>query len=477
MHAVLIPERVRRLFAWRGIRRASALFLVAYLTLGVLANATGHGPSTQSVLYSDFLRLASGGGVETVLFEGQKIVFWSPAHSAGEASGEEGAASSQAAPDRIRYETTALPGHDPVPLLLAHGVRFGGAAPSVGGALRRAAGGLVSTLLPFAPTLWLLHLAINGRGGSPSKKRAVGRAAGSDTTFAQLAGVDAAVRELEECVRCLREPERFAALGARLPSGVLLHGPPGTGKTLLARAVAGEAGVPFFVASASEFVELYVGRGAQRVRELFARAKESAPCVVFIDELDAVGQRRGLGQHEEREQTLDQLLTELDGFEARPGVLLLAATNRAASLDPALLRPGRLSRKIAVALPDEAGRAAILAVHLRRTPLAAGAAGARLCAAIARVTPGMSGAELMNVVNEAAFVAVRAGRDAVGLPELLEAVRRTRHGVQAGGASPMQRLGAKLAHGLQRIAGQAEAQPPHQPRALTGGGGGPSEDR
>ncbi|KAK2079878.1 hypothetical protein QBZ16_002273 [Prototheca wickerhamii] len=416
-------ERVRRLFAWRGLRRASALFLVAYLTLGVLANATGHGPSTQSVLYSDFLRLASGGGVETVLFEGQKI----------------------AAPDRIRYETTALPGHDPVPLLLAHGVRFGGAAPSVGGALRRAAGGLVSTLLPFAPTLW--------------------------------PGVDAAVRELEECVRCLREPERFAALGARLPSGVLLHGPPGTGKTLLARAVAGEAGVPFFVASASEFVELYVGRGAQRVRELFARAKESAPCVVFIDELDAVGQRRGLGQHEEREQTLDQLLTELDGFEARPGVLLLAATNRAASLDPALLRPGRLSRKIAVALPDEAGRAAILAVHLRRTPLAAGADGARLCAAIARVTPGMSGAELMNVVNEAAFVAVRAGRDAVGLPELLEAVRRTRHGVQAGGASPMQRLGAKLAHGLQRIAGQAETQPPRQPRALTGGGGGPSEDR
>ncbi|WP_156025417.1 ATP-dependent zinc metalloprotease FtsH [Thermogemmatispora carboxidivorans] len=246
-------------------------------------------------------------------------------------------------------------------------------------------------------------------------------------TFADVAGIDEVRAELEEIVEFLRSPERFKRLGARIPRGALLVGPPGTGKTLLAKAVAGEAGVPFFSISASEFVEMFVGVGASRVRDLFAEARKSAPCVIFIDEIDAVGRKRGarVFSNEERDQTLNQLLVELDGFSEREAVIVLAATNRVDILDRALLRPGRFDRTITVSLPDRAGRQAILAVHTRQTPLDEDVDLERL----ARLTTGMSGADLANLVNEAALIAARRDLEAVTQTCFEEALARVQLGI------------------------------------------------
>lgn len=246
--------------------------------------------------------------------------------------------------------------------------------------------------------------------------------------FSDVAGVDEAVDELREVVELLSHPEKYLRLGGRSPKGILLVGPPGTGKTLLARAVAGEAKVPFFNISGSEFVELFVGVGAARVRDLFAQAKEKAPCIIFIDELDALGKVRGLGPtaHEEREQTLNQLLVEMDGFDPRSGVILMAATNRPEILDPALLRAGRFDRHVLVDRPDRAGRRAILAVHARNVALAPDAD----LDAIAAMTAGMVGADLANLVNEATLIAVRHQRDVIGTAELAEAVERVIAGLE-----------------------------------------------
>jgi len=247
-------------------------------------------------------------------------------------------------------------------------------------------------------------------------------------TFADVAGVEEAKAELQEVIEFLKTPEKFRRLGGKIPKGVLLVGPPGTGKTLLARAVAGEAGVPFFSISGSEFVELFVGVGAARVRDLFEQAKQKAPCIIFIDELDALGKARGLGPvgHEEREQTLNQLLVELDGFDPRTGVILMAATNRPEILDPALLRAGRFDRQILVDRPDKAGRLAILKVHAREVPLAPDAD----LDAIAAMTPGFAGADLANLINEAALLAVRRGKEQVSIAELQEAVERVIAGLE-----------------------------------------------
>jgi cell division protease FtsH len=237
------------------------------------------------------------------------------------------------------------------------------------------------------------------------------------TTFSDVAGVDESKQEVAEIVEFLKEPGRFQRLGGRIPKGILMTGLPGTGKTLLARAIAGEAKVPFFSISGSDFVEMYVGVGASRVRDLFEQAKQQAPCIVFIDEIDAVGRHRGAGGgggNEEREQTLNQLLVEMDGFEGSKGIIVIAATNRPDVLDPALLRPGRFDRQVVVPLPDVRGREQILRVHLRRVPLADDAHPAL----IARGTPGFSGADLANLVNEAALFAARAGKCAVGSAEL-----------------------------------------------------------
>ncbi len=247
-------------------------------------------------------------------------------------------------------------------------------------------------------------------------------------TFADVAGVDEAKEELREVIEFLKTPEKFTKLGGKIPKGILLVGPPGTGKTLLARAVAGEAAVPFFSISGSEFVEMFVGVGAARVRDLFEQAKLKAPCIIFIDELDALGKARGMGPmaHEEREQTLNQLLVEMDGFDPRAGVILMAATNRPEILDQALLRAGRFDRHVLVDRPDKTGRIAILKVHAKQVALASDTD----LDTIAGMTPGFSGADLANVVNEAALLAVRRGKDQVGLPELQEAVERVIAGLE-----------------------------------------------
>ncbi len=242
-------------------------------------------------------------------------------------------------------------------------------------------------------------------------------------TFRDVAGVDEAVEELHEIKEFLENPKKFQALGARIPTGVLLYGPPGTGKTLLARAVAGEAGVPFFSISGSDFVEMFVGVGASRVRDLFEQAKQNSPCIIFMDEIDAVGRHRGAGLgggHDEREQTLNQLLVEMDGFEAKDNIIMIAATNRPDILDPALLRPGRFDRQIAVDRPDRKGRAKILEVHTRGKPLA------KIIDidALAGQTPGFTGADLSNLINEAALLSARTGKREIGQDELEEGIMR-----------------------------------------------------
>jgi cell division protease FtsH len=235
-------------------------------------------------------------------------------------------------------------------------------------------------------------------------------------TFKDVAGVDEAKEELQEIIEFLKEPQKFQKLGGRIPKGVLLMGPPGTGKTLLARAIAGEANVPFFSISGSDFVEMFVGVGASRVRDLFEQGKKNAPCIIFIDEIDAVGRHRGAGLgggHDEREQTLNQLLVEMDGFESNDGVILIAATNRPDVLDPALLRPGRFDRRVVVSRPDVRGREGILQVHTRKIPLAEDVD----ISVLARGTPGFSGADLANLVNEAALLAARHNQKFVNMSD------------------------------------------------------------
>ena len=246
-------------------------------------------------------------------------------------------------------------------------------------------------------------------------------------TFADVAGADEAKQELEEVVEFLKTPDKFNELGARIPKGVLLFGPPGTGKTLLAKAVAGEAGVQFFTISGSDFVEMFVGVGASRVRDLFEQAKKSAPCIVFIDEIDAVGRQRGAGLgggHDEREQTLNQLLVEMDGFASNEGIIIIAATNRPDVLDPALLRPGRFDRQIVVDKPDVRGREAILKVHTKGKPIAEDAD----LDVLARRTPGFTGADLSNLVNEAALLAARRNKKKIYMAEMEEAIERVMAG-------------------------------------------------
>jgi cell division protease FtsH len=289
---------------------------------------------------------------------------------------------------------------------------------------------LLLYLLPFILFFGLWFLLMNNLQGGGSKVMSFGKsrakrlsADSPKISFRDVAGVDEAVEELHEIKEFLENPKKFQALGARIPTGVLLYGPPGTGKTLLARAVAGEAGVPFFSISGSDFVEMFVGVGASRVRDLFEQAKQNSPCIIFMDEIDAVGRHRGAGLgggHDEREQTLNQLLVEMDGFEAKDNIIMIAATNRPDILDPALLRPGRFDRQIAVDRPDRKGRAKILDVHTRGKPLAKGIN----IDALAGQTPGFTGADLSNLINEAALLAARTGKREITQIELEEGILR-----------------------------------------------------
>jgi cell division protease FtsH len=295
---------------------------------------------------------------------------------------------------------------------------------------------LLSTMLPFFLLigLWLLMLRQAQSGSNQALSFGKSRARlhtenRPKVTFDDVAGVDEAKEELQEIIEFLKHPKKFQALGAKIPRGVLLVGPPGSGKTLLAKAVAGEAGVPFFSISGSEFVEMFVGVGASRVRDLFDQAKKSAPCLVFIDEIDAVGRQRGAGLgggHDEREQTLNQLLVEMDGFDPNAGIIVIAATNRPDILDPALLRPGRFDRRVVVDNPDSKGRRAILDVHVRGKPLADDVDLDRL----AKHTPGFSGADLANLVNEAALLAARRNKKKITMAEMEEAIERVIAGPQ-----------------------------------------------
>ncbi len=289
---------------------------------------------------------------------------------------------------------------------------------------------LLTSLLPFVILIAFWIFLMNQVQGGGSKVMSFGKSRAKRMTpdspkigFKDVAGVDEAVEELHEIKEFLENPKKFQALGARIPKGVLLYGPPGTGKTLLARAVAGEAGVPFFSISGSDFVEMFVGVGASRVRDLFEQAKQAAPCIVFMDEIDAVGRHRGAGLgggHDEREQTLNQLLVEMDGFELKDNIILIAATNRPDILDPALLRPGRFDRQIVVDRPDRAGRRKILEVHAKGKPIDPVVELDSLAAG----TPGFTGADLANLVNEAALLSARRGRKTIGQEELEEGVMR-----------------------------------------------------
>ncbi|UMG93907.1 ATP-dependent zinc metalloprotease FtsH [Nocardioides sp. TF02-7] len=297
-------------------------------------------------------------------------------------------------------------------------------------------GSILATLLPFALIILLFIFLMNNVQGGGRGVMQFGKSKAKmitkdmpKTTFSDVAGCDEAIEELGEIKEFLSEPAKFQAVGAKIPKGVLLYGPPGTGKTLLARAVAGEAGVPFYSISGSDFVEMFVGVGASRVRDLFEQAKENAPAIVFIDEIDAVGRHRGAGMgggHDEREQTLNQLLVEMDGFDVRGGVILIAATNRPDVLDPALLRPGRFDRQIQVDAPDLAGRKRILEVHARGKPLAEDVD----LMNVARRTPGFSGADLANVLNEAALLTARNNAKVIVATALDEAIDRVIAGPQ-----------------------------------------------
>jgi cell division protease FtsH len=402
--------------------RATGVFVALVLALTLVNVLAGLGPPRQAIPYSQFLALVDRGRVKSVAV--------SPTDVTGVYESGRGEQLFDATRPPLADDTTL------VPLLERRGVQFTGSQPSpLGGFISNF---VLSWLLPFLffAGLWALAFRRLGPGAGAmnfgrSRHKIYDRR-GLRTTFADVAGVDEAVEELHEVVDFLRRPERYTRLGARIPKGVLLAGPPGTGKTLLARAVAGEAGVPFFYLSGSDFVELFVGLGAARVRELFEEAKSKAPCLVFIDELDTIGKARGgagpaaLGGHDEREQTLTQLLSEMDGFDSSGGVIIMAATNRPEVLDPALLRPGRFDRQVVVDRPDRRGRAAILAVHARRVALAPDVD----LEVVAARTPGFAGAELANVINEAALLAVRRNKPEVGMSELDEAIDRVSMGLE-----------------------------------------------
>ncbi|GAB3285839.1 ATP-dependent zinc metalloprotease FtsH [Parahaliea aestuarii] len=378
------------------------LWLVIAAVLLSVFNNFNMQSATEQVGYSEFIQEIQQERVKKVVVDGLNI------------SGERY--------DGSRFETIRPMLEDPklIDDLLEHQVEVEGRKPeqqSVWTQLLVASFPILIIIAVFMFFMRQMQGGGGGRGGPMSFGKSKARLLGEDqitTTFADVAGVDEAKEDVQELVEFLRDPSRFQKLGGRIPRGVLMVGQPGTGKTLLAKAIAGEAKVPFFSISGSDFVEMFVGVGASRVRDMFEQAKKQAPCIIFIDEIDAVGRHRGAGLgggHDEREQTLNQLLVEMDGFEVNDGVIVIAATNRPDVLDPALLRPGRFDRQVVVGLPDIRGREQILKVHMRKVPLSEDVEPSK----IARGTPGFSGADLANLVNEAALFAARANVRTVGM--------------------------------------------------------------
>ena len=388
-----------------------ALVVVVNLIQGPSTTATG----TQ-LAYSDFLTKVDEGAVKGIEFRGGDIQ--------GKTTTDEA------------FRTTIPPLGDPtlIQKLREKGVRFDAKPEETRGFLAQ----LLLSMLPFVLMIgiWIFVMRQMQNGGGRGGAMGFGKSRAKlltpkegRVTFDDVAGIDEAREELQEIVEFLKDPQKFNRLGGKIPKGALLVGPPGTGKTLLARAIAGEANVPFFNISGSDFVEMFVGVGASRVRDMFDQAKKSAPCIIFIDEIDAVGRSRGAGLgggNDEREQTLNQLLVEMDGFDANEGIIIVAATNRPDVLDPALLRPGRFDRQVTVGRPDIEGREKILAVHMRKVPLAPDVNPRT----IARGTPGFSGADLANLVNEAALLAARRGKRLVAMAEFEDAKDRVMMGTE-----------------------------------------------
>ncbi|MGL6280378.1 MAG: ATP-dependent zinc metalloprotease FtsH [Gaiella sp.] len=391
----------------------SALFpLVVIVLLVFLASETliPRRDQGKDITYSELIQQARNGGVEEVLFTPNRQQI-----NATLTGGEKVKVNYPTPQSQFQFQK----------VLEAENVKFDSK-----GTGSSAWWTLLSTLLPFLLLIGFWIFLMNQMQGGGSKVMSFGKSRAKrmspdspKVTYKDVAGADEAVEELQEIKEFLENPKKFQSLGARIPKGVLLYGPPGTGKTLLARATAGEAGVPFFSISGSDFVEMFVGVGASRVRDLFEQAKQASPCIIFIDEIDAVGRHRGAGLgggHDEREQTLNQLLVEMDGFELKDNIILIAATNRPDILDPALLRPGRFDRQIVVDRPDRKGRQQILDVHAKGKPLAKEID----LDVLAASTPGFTGADLANVINEAALLAARRGHKVVGQHELEEGIMR-----------------------------------------------------
>ncbi|MFN3938381.1 MAG: ATP-dependent zinc metalloprotease FtsH [Gemmobacter sp.] len=398
-----------------GNMRNIAFWVVLFLLILALFNLFSGGQTTTSarqISYSDFIQRVEEGAVSSVTLDGERVIV----------RGRDGS----------QYVTIRPQGENITERLIANRVEVRAEPQEQSGFLSA-----LSLWLPFLLLIGIWIFFMNrmqggGRGGAmgfgKSRAKLLTEKHGR-VTFDDVAGIDEAKEELEEIVEFLRNPQKFSRLGGKIPKGALLVGPPGTGKTLLARAIAGEAGVPFFTISGSDFVEMFVGVGASRVRDMFEQAKKNAPCIVFIDEIDAVGRARGVGiggGNDEREQTLNQLLVEMDGFEANEGVIIVAATNRKDVLDPALLRPGRFDRQIHVPNPDIKGREKILGVHARKVPIGPDVD----LRVIARGTPGFSGADLANLVNEAALMAARVGRRFVTMDDFENAKDKVMMGAE-----------------------------------------------
>jgi cell division protease FtsH len=397
----------------RKVRFSIWYFFAAMLFFAWFHGYTG-GQQTEKISYSDFKQWARDGKVENLVVAPEKIT--------GDVKDEKGPARSFVT---VRVEDPELVGQ-----LEKQGIKFSGYVEN------KWIGAIISWLLPLAVLVFFWSFMIKRMSGGPQGVLSLGKARVKiyaekevKVTFNDVAGIDEAKGELEEVVQFLKDPEKSQRLGGRIPKGVLLVGAPGTGKTLLARAVAGEAGVFFFSMSGSEFVEMIVGVGAARIRDLFKQAKEHAPCIIFLDEMDALGKARGLnpmGGHDEREQTLNQLLVEMDGFDPRAGVIILAATNRPDILDPALLRPGRFDRHVAIDKPDIRGREAILKVHAKDVELGPDVDLKK----IAAMTTGFVGADLANLINEAALIAARGNADEVTMANFQEAADRIIGGLE-----------------------------------------------
>ena len=411
-----MPEPKRPPSPWL---KSLGLWAAILLALVVVVNVI-QGPSSSAtgtvLAYSDFLTKVDEGGVKGIEFRGGEIQ--------GKTQADEA------------FRTTIPPLGDPtlIQKLREKGVRFDAKAEEQRGFLAQ----LLLSMLPFVLMIgiWIFVMRQMQNGGGRGGAMGFGKSRAKllvpkegRVTFDDVAGIDEAREELQEIVEFLKDPQKFNRLGGKIPKGALLVGPPGTGKTLLARAIAGEANVPFFNISGSDFVEMFVGVGASRVRDMFEQAKKSSPCIIFIDEIDAVGRSRGAGLgggNDEREQTLNQLLVEMDGFDANEGIIIVAATNRPDVLDPALLRPGRFDRQVTVGRPDIEGREKILVVHMRKVPMAPDV-NPRV---IARGTPGFSGADLANLVNEAALLAARRGKRLVAMAEFEDAKDRVMMGTE-----------------------------------------------